>query len=184
MEQNDKSRFAEIMMGIADNFGGQISREGLLLRFDSMSTMTIDQVARAGSWLVRNREEKFPAVPTVKEFFDALKTIEGNNVSVKSEAEAQVDIVLKKLRYEGRNAAVDFEHPVTFHLMTTRWRYNTWAAEVFEKDLVWFRKEFIEAFEAATEVRQADEMKLLSGPDRHENVVMLESIAKKIGKAV
>jgi hypothetical protein len=160
MTASDKKRFMEIMYGVADNFGGSISKEGLALRFNAMAGHSIDQVALGASWLVKHRDQVFPAVPTVKEFIDAIKSATGTNVSVRTQAEVQLDLVLRKLKSQGRNAPIDFEHPVTFRLMTTRWPYNSWAATVHEDELKWFRKEFIEAFQAHTEQDTADQAAL------------------------
>jgi len=35
--------------------------------------------------------------------------------------------------------------------MTFRWKYQTWAATVAESELKWWRKEFLEAYQAHAE---------------------------------
>ena len=32
--------------------------------------------------------------------------------------------------------------------MSSRWNYKTWAAQVFESELVWWKKEFIASYSA------------------------------------
>ena len=99
-------------------------------------------------------------MPMVSEFVSAIKSQSTPLLSRQSNAEIQVDIVLKKLRCYGRDAHVDFKDPITFALMTTRWRYNSWAGEVMEHDLKWWRKEFIEAYQAYRERDDAQGMLL------------------------
>jgi len=36
--------------------------------------------------------------------------------------------------------------PITEYLMTSRWPYQAWAGNVLTKDIVWWRKDFIEAY--------------------------------------
>ncbi len=163
MDKTDKKKFAEIMMGIADNFGGTITTPGIKSRIQAMSEYTLDQIEAAGVWLLKNRTATFPAMPTVKEFIDAIKAQTKPQVSIGSRAEIQADIVLKKLRYEGRNAPINFVDPITFKLMTERWRYSSWAATVKEAELTWWKKDFIKAYEAYGETEAAEAM-AIEGP--------------------
>lgn len=143
----ERQRFATVMWGLAEDFGGKISTEGLKIRFMALEEYTIEQITQAATWLLKHREKTFPAVPTTKEIIDVIQN-NGAKIDYKATAEIQVDIVLEKLKFEGRGGKIDFEDPITRQLMTVRWPYHTWAASVMEKDLVWFRKEFIEAYKA------------------------------------
>ncbi len=156
MDEQDKKQFAAIMYGVADNFGGQISKDGLRLRFEALSNLDIDEVSRVATWLINNRTATFPAIPTVKEFRDALENLDGPKPSPRSRAEIQADKVLAKLKYHGRAGKADFEDPITQELMTTRWPYRAWASLVLEKELVWWRKEFIQAYQAYSEQSQIE----------------------------
>ncbi len=42
----------------------------------------------------------------------------------------------------------EFDDPVTRHLMSTRWRYCSWAAYVVEDDLKWWFRDFVRAYRA------------------------------------
>jgi len=165
MTKTDLVKFSEIMTVVAEDFGGTLSAAGMESRFRLLQEYSIDQVSKAGTWLLKNREKTFPAVPTTKEFIDAIEGMSSPKVTPRSQAEIQVDIVLHKLKYFGRSAPIDFEHPITFKLMTTRWPYGTWSMHVKTDELKWFRKEFIEAFIAYSEVEQA-EGKVLDGPQQ------------------
>jgi len=168
-------RFSAIMLGVAEDFGGKISPEGLRVKFEALREYSIDQISQAGTWLLKNREERFPAVPTTKEFIDTIKGQGGCiQISAGSRAEIQADVVIKKLRQHGRNAVVDFEDPITFQLMTGRWRYNSWAADVIDSELKWWRKEFVEAYKAYSEAGKAEN---LLPPPNTGDIKRLQSLA-------
>ena len=68
--------FSAIMWGVAEEFGGKISKNGMKLKFKALSEFTIKEIENAGMWIVKNRIETFPAVPLVREFTEAIMTIE------------------------------------------------------------------------------------------------------------
>src|SRR6056297_3909365 len=112
MKNNEKNlqSFSMVMWGVAEEFGGKISDNGMMMRFRALLDYSLPQITAAGSWLLKNREKPFPPVPTTKEFIDAIRVLEGVvEVSLQSRAQAQIDIVLTKLKRQGRNATVDFE---------------------------------------------------------------------------
>jgi len=180
MVESDRKKFVEIMYGVADNFGGQISREGYLIRFQAMQDLTIDQVSLAATNLINNRSKTFPAVPTVKEFRGALQSASAPTVSMQTMAEIQAGEVLAMLRKGGRNASGSFRDPTTAHLMSRRWPYKSWAAQVMEKDLTWWKKDFIAAYIANAEVEHAH---IIALPGSNPATKRLEDFAKKIGGA-
>lgn len=165
MNQSDKKQFSEIMATLSENFGGVITKEGLRARFSALVEYDIGQVSMAGNWLMRHREKTFPAMPMVSEFIKAIEAHAAPQISSKSLAEIQVDDVLEKLRYQGANAPVDFEDSITSFLMTRRWPYKQWASTVLEKNLTWWRKEFVEAYQAYSERDAAVALALPPGKD-------------------
>ena len=46
--------------------------------------------------------------------------------------------MLAHLHRYGKGVAPEFEDPITRHLMSTRWKYGSWAAYVVEADLRWW----------------------------------------------
>lgn len=152
MNQTDKKQFSAVMVGLAENFGGTVSPEGMRARFKALVEYDISQIVAAGDWLIKFREKTFPAMPMVSEFISTIKNLSTPQISIKSRAEIQVDIVLNKLKNEGHHAKIDFKDPITMRLMTSRWPYGSWAATVYTKELVWWRKEFVEAYQAYGEL--------------------------------
>ena len=64
--QEERAIFATTMYGIAEDFGGTLSNDNLSVRFMALQEFSINQITQAGTWLLRNREATFPAVPTTK----------------------------------------------------------------------------------------------------------------------
>lgn len=177
MEDNMENRtlFANTMYGIAEDFGGTLSDNNLAVRFRALQEYSIDQITRAGTWLLKHREKTFPAVPTTKEFIGVIEGWKKPQVSAKSRAEVQADMVLIKLKHHGRAGKADFCDSITQHLMTTRWPYRVWACNVKEDELKWFRKEFIEAYQAYAETEKAEQL-VLDVPGN--NVVAIGNLKK------
>lgn len=142
----NKKQFATVMWGIAEDFGGKVSKAGLKMRFESLKKYSIEQIQKAGTWLIENREKDYPPVPRTKEFIEAIEKISGV-VSTKAKAEIEADKVFKKLREWGREAEPLFYDQITVYLMTKRWNF-VMLDQMTVKDpgLKWFRKEFIEAY--------------------------------------
>lgn len=155
MNDDDKKRFAEIMWGLADNFGASVTKEGLSLRFEALKAYSIEQISRAATRLLIARKETYPPIPKVSEFIEAIENNGRQKVEHRQKAEIQANVVLDYLKQYGRAGHASFEDPITQHLMTTRWKYKSWAATVPESELKWWRKEFIEAYEAFSSAQEA-----------------------------
>lgn len=69
---------------------------------------------------------------------------------MKDRAEIEAGKVLDHLHRYGKGGIPEFGDPITRHLMTTRWRYGSWAAYVIESDLKWWHKDFVRAYQAHT----------------------------------
>ncbi len=145
LDDKDKKKFAQIMYGVAGNFGGKITTDLLKLQFKVLSEYTIHQLTMAGVWLLKNRKEKFPAVPTVKEFIEAIQIITAPQLSLETQAQEQCDIILKYLSAHGSHCTHIFKNTTTRHLMETRWSFSS-LGKMPEVEIKWFRKDFIKAW--------------------------------------
>ena len=149
MQDNQQNRaiFSTTMYGIAEDFGGTLSVDNLHVRFKALQEFSIDQITKAGTWLLRNREKTFPAVPTTKEFIDAINNQKTGPVSLKAKAGIEADKVLGTLKEWGRDAEPLFIDEITKYLMTHRWTFRKLdTMTVQDPGLVWWRKEFIESY--------------------------------------
>lgn len=180
MDDSNKKQFATLFYGLAEEYGGTITKNGVKLKFEALKKHSIESVVRAANWIVTNRAKTYPPIPTVKEFIDAITAVENPQLSVKSKADLQLDIVLEKLKDEGSRGVNDFEDPITSKLMTTRWPYNQWASTVLLKEIIWFKKEFIEVYKSYSE-NEIVEQAILEAPGQ-KKMIPASNLKVLIGK--
>lgn len=144
--KENREEFAVIMWGLAEEFGGKLSKENLKMRFNALSEYSMGDVRNACNYLFTNREAKFPPVPTTQEIIEAIKR---NNGAVDREVKAglEVDKIFQKLKEWGREAKPLFYDEITKYLMTNRWTFQQLdQLTISDPGLKWFRKEFVEAY--------------------------------------
>ncbi|HAR32535.1 MAG TPA: hypothetical protein DCR95_00115 [Desulfobacter sp.] len=143
MEKQDIKAFTDIMLAIADNYpGATFTSAGLKLRFEALKEFSIDQVSEAAVKLIR--DHKYNTMPTTADIIEAM----GGKISVKDRAEIEAGKVLDHLHRYGKGVIPEFEDTITQYLMSTRWRYGSWAAYVAESDLKWWFRDFVRAYQA------------------------------------
>ena len=145
MENKDKNKFSSVMYGLAGNFGGRLSKDDLKLRYKALINYSVNDISKAGTWLLKHRKKEFPAVPTTKEIIDAIEKVSGN-LGKKAKANLEADKVMKNLNFFGRECPTKFKDPITAYLMTYRWSFYK-LGMMDEKELKWWRKDFIEAYQ-------------------------------------
>jgi len=139
MTNDDKQKFAEIMWGLADVFGGEISQSGLKVRFAALYEYQIEDIEASGAYLLRYRKAKFPAVPTVSEIIEIIEQKESPDIA----ARRQADFVISQ---RGVVYMPDFDDEITKRLMSETWPYRKWVQTVQDKDLAWWRRDFVAAY--------------------------------------
>ncbi len=149
MEQSDLKRFAILFYGLAEEYGGQITKNGVNLKFEALKEYTINDISKAASWIVKNRGKTFPPIPTVQEFQEVLNKLSGN-LEGKAKAELECDKVLQNLKYWGRECPTVFKDKTTQYLMTSRWTFHQ-LGMMKDDDLKWWRKDFIQAYKEIDE---------------------------------
>lgn len=149
MEDNRQNRidFSTVMYSLAGNFGGVLSSDDLKLRLKFFKTTeySVDQIKMAGAWLLENRTQTFPAVPTTKEIIDAIKAITSPQLSKEAQAHKQCDIILLYLGDRGSSCDHVFKNASTGYLMGHRWGFGK-LGDMTAEDLKWFRKDFVKAW--------------------------------------
>lgn len=142
--EKDRIKFSKIMLGMADNFRDTITKEGMKMRFDMLQEFSIEQVDYAAKEIIKRR--KYTKMPPIREFLDILQP---KAPAVEDRATVIADNIIAHLKQYGSS-----KHPtllddhIAKHLMSTRWPYSRWAANVLESELVWWKKEFIESYRA------------------------------------
>jgi len=144
MDDTDKKQFATIFYGLAEEYGGTITKNGVLLKFEALKEYPIQTIVQAVNWLVHNRGKTYPPIPTIEEIETAINKIE----QPQNLAEIQCDIVLNYLNCHGRDCTHVFKNQTTKYLMENRWSFRI-LDEKSKKDpaLDWFRKDFVRAFD-------------------------------------
>ena len=127
----------------ANDAGVQITKEQLLIKFEMLKEYSIEEVSMASHHLVKYRETTWPAMPAIPEFVKVIESHGPKSIGIEERAEMQAAIVIKKLKYDGRNGLIDFSDPITKSIMTDRWPYNSWASTITESEITWWKKDFI-----------------------------------------
>ena len=166
----DTKRFMNLLGSVSEVFNKELSPLTINLYENILSEFPIEAVEKAfGKALTTCRF--FPKPADIVDHITQGKKISNENI-----AELEAEKVLKHLRQYGSAKSLNAENPITNRLMSTRWQYRTWASQVLEKDLVWWKKEFIESFKSFSETDTA----LLENPSSGKVVPLLTKVGKKI----
>jgi len=71
MIEQDRQKFTQIMLGVAENFSAKITEEGINLRFQVLKEFSLDQVIVAAKKILFTR--KYTTMPTIADFAEALQ---------------------------------------------------------------------------------------------------------------
>lgn len=153
MDKADKKRFTEIMLGVADNFRDSITKPGMSMRFNSLKRFSIEQIEQAALKIIEVR--KYTKMPPIAEFVEA---IQGKKPDIKNIANIQAMLVIDRLHSFGAGGSSIFGDPITSFLMKRRWPYNSWASEILGKDIIWWVKDFIEAYQSYQAVEMPEQI--------------------------
>jgi hypothetical protein len=137
MNKNDKPRFTQIMLGMADNFRDTITSEGMAMRFDMLREYSIEQVEASARQIMRHR--KYTKMPPVAEFVEA---IEGKQ---EIQSRNTWGIVMRCLEQGSP--------PLDLKISETIRRIGGWdwlAQQTFDQ-LQWAEKRFYEHFDSVSE---------------------------------
>ena len=72
--------------------------------------------------------------------------------------------IIMHVKAEGANKYPILNDPITKHLMTRRWPYQSWASQVLESEFTWWQKEFCAAYQACDKTT-IDHLKI-EGPEK------------------
>lgn len=146
MDDSNKKQFATLFYGLAEEYGGNITKNGVKLKFEALEKYSIDEIVMAANWILKNRKTTFPAVPTIKEFIDAIN-FQKNPLGVEDIAEMQAVFVISKIQVASY-VEVNFEDPITKSIMTDRWPFVSWARNVLESEITWWKKDFVKLYKS------------------------------------
>ncbi len=143
----DETKFGNIMIGLAENFGADLTKQFIDLWYDMLTEdgYSLEQIQIGARKIVRER--KYKGMPTYAEFVKAI----AGKVGIESRAIVQADNLISHLNQYGASRLPLINDPITEHLMLYRWPYLPWACNVKESEIVWWKKEFVEAYQAHRE---------------------------------
>ena len=137
MKESDDIRFAEIIMGVADNFRDTVTGDGIDMRFEALKEFSVEQIYAASLKIMKVR--KFTKMPPVAEFFTA---IEGDTKAMALEAWGSV------MQYLGNGCyGADPTNDKTQEVVRRLGGWDFLSMQTFEK-LHWVEKKFMENFES------------------------------------
>jgi hypothetical protein len=140
MNKKDLKKFASIMVAMAENFSAQLSNAGIVMRFEAMIDLTIEEIEQAAKEILRSR--KFLKMPTVAEFIEHVRG------DPESKALVQASRVLEAIKRHGANASVAFDDPITQAVI--RYGFGGWiktCGELLSENEKWFIRDFCRIYQ-------------------------------------
>ncbi len=141
MLKSEFKTFCEIMWGVADNFGAEINKYGLKMRFQALKELTIDELRQAAMNVIKSR--KYTKMPTVAEI---LEQVRGNPDDI---AMVEAGKVLQAIKRYGAYSSVVFDNPVTMAVIHQG--FGGWiklCTDLNAQDEKWFMKDFVNTYRA------------------------------------
>ncbi len=160
MKDQDRERFALSMKGLAVNASLELDKDVLRLYFAAMKGYSIKQFEDGCIKVLRTwRQTKMPPLGVI------TGAIEGSSPQqLEDRALMVANKILENLNTYGSTQYPDIEKdPVAHYLMTHRWPYLRWAAEVLKSENKWWVKEFCEAYLAYG--RSGSKFELIEAPE-------------------
>lgn len=165
---SDFERFSEIMYGMADNFGSEISLPGLEMRWQILGKYSLDQIGRAAAHILKTR--KIAKMPTIAEFIEAIEGTPDDR------AESEAMKVIDNIRLIGRYSQPRFEDPVTARVVG-RMGWNN-LCSLPEDQQKWFVRDFMEFYKSET--RRKETAGIAAAAVDHDVKKLLEGITKGV----
>jgi hypothetical protein len=178
-DRQDRAAFAAILKGLMINSSVKYStleEEKAVYKFyfEALKHLELKDIDSAAKTILL--KWKYNRLPTVAEILFHTPQY-ALPVDL---AEIQAGNVIEFLNRYGASKVPDFKDPITEHLMTRRWPYLDWAKNIYTSQLVWWRKEFKEAYIAMADY----EVKYLPPPTISKAFIEHYKIRKEIDDAI
>lgn len=170
-DMKNRERFGAVMKGLSVNSGAEITDDMILLYSKALKNFTIDQIEHAGVDILKIwKYNRMPPLAII------IEHIEGNAQPIDDRALVIANQIVSHLNLWGSSKYPDLkEDPIAVELMSRRWPYKIWAANVIESELKWWVKEFCEAYRSYSE---SDTQRFIEAPAEVKELAsgMLKSI--------
>ncbi|MGD9157174.1 MAG: DUF6475 domain-containing protein [Desulfobacteraceae bacterium] len=145
MDDADRQKFCEIMIGLAENVSAEITDFGLEMRFNALKSFSIDEINSAATailktWVYTGK------MPPVAEF---IKQMGGGEQNLSDVADLQATKVLEHVKRIGGYASVDFDDHVTKSVIQNC--FGGWeklCTDLKSDEEKWFLKDFAKYYQA------------------------------------
>jgi hypothetical protein len=144
MTKADKVEFAKIMRALELNCGVRLDAETIKLYFDILKKFSVDQVSKAAQQILVSW--KYPRTFPLLAVF--IEQIQGPEEDVEQKALRKAHKIVAHLNKFGAGKFPLLEDPVSKYLMTERWPYYRWGADLKMKDTKWWVRDFVAAYTA------------------------------------
>lgn len=141
--KNNLAKFAIIMKALGTSCGVEITKNQINIYFTAFKQLSMIEVEKAFSrvmytWIYN----KFPPVGVF------MKAIEESQPLLEDLADIQASEVLNQIRQCGYYKIPEFKDPVTAHLMSHRFNFQSLCKTLNESEEKWFVKDFVKAYQS------------------------------------
>lgn len=140
----DYEKFKGMMFAVADKFEKDISSYFTDMVWEMLKPYSDKKCVDAFNHVIINGHFWKDLMPDIKACLDG--NTQENKDQLMFKSSSHMDEVLEKLRIYGSDGGPKFKDPITNYLMTVRWPFREWGRNLKEKDLVWWKKEFVKAY--------------------------------------
>lgn len=164
MNDSDKTKFYEIMTGLADIFSANLTKIGISMRFEALKQYSIEQVTEAANIVAKTR--KYTTMPVPADFIEA---IDGDPNEL---AEIQKSIVMGAIR--NYQPYQKFEDPITHDIIFNKIGWHR-IGQMNTKEIPFILKDFKEMYLAYNKAASGN---LLNAPEEIKG--LLDGMTKRI----
>jgi len=141
MKNNKK--FKEMFTAMSERYGKEFFPALSKMLWDSLKPFSDQECIDAFNHVFRHGKFFNDLIP------DLFAVLEKSDVKqISTNAQIELDKILCHFKQYGASQYPELTDPISLHLMTKRWPYQSWASMVLASELVWWGKEFIEAYRA------------------------------------
>jgi len=134
--RENRQKFREIMEGLAEDKGIQLSAPGIALKFAALQQFSIEEIKRAAISMMANK--KYSSMPSVSDFLEHLG---GGNAEDKGQVQAAL-VWQSVVKYGGARSVV-FDDPCTMAVIHQGFGgWQKMCSELEVDKMKWFIKDF------------------------------------------
>jgi len=142
IDPDDKKQFSDIMKGLSEDKGIQLSAPGIALKFEALKQFPIQDIYKAAIAMMGNK--KYATMPAVSDFVEYL-----GGGSADDHGQLQGALVWKSVKQYGGTRSVVFDDPTTMAVIQQCFGgWQKMCTELMEDQLQWFLKDFARHYAA------------------------------------